>query len=219
MEKIKVLIVDDHALIRDGLNAMLASQPDIVVVGEACSGNEAINKVEAFDPDIILMDIMMPGMSGIEASRVIKEDYPQIRVIFLSMEVTESFVTEAVQAGAAGYLPKDSRRNILLEAIRKVGEGGKYFSHTVSELVFEKFYENSLKGKKTITSEGGKISKREVEVLKLIASGFSNKEIAEKLFISGRTVDAHRNHIMQKLDIHSTADLVKYAIKNELITI
>lgn len=219
MEKIKVLIVDDHALIRDGLNAMLASQPDIVVVGEACSGNEAINKVEAFDPDIILMDIMMPGMSGIEASRLIKEDYPQMKVIFLSMEVTESFVTEAVQAGAAGYLPKDSRRNILLEAIRKVGEGGKYFSHTVSELVFEKFYENSLKGKRTIISEGGKISKREVEVLKLIASGFSNKEIAEKLFISGRTVDAHRNHIMQKLDIHSTADLVKYAIKNELITI
>ncbi|MDQ3394363.1 MAG: response regulator transcription factor [Bacteroidota bacterium] len=219
MEKIKVLIVDDHALVRDGLCAMFSNLSEITVVGEASSGNEALNKTEAYNPDIILMDIMMPGMNGIEATQIIKEDHPDVKVIFLSMEVTEAFISEAVQVGASGYLPKDSRKNVLIEAITKVAAGGRYFSSSISELVFEKFYENSLKGKKTNISSGIKISKREVEVLKLIASGMSNKDIAEKLFISGRTVDAHRNHIMQKLDIHSTADLVKYAIKNELITI
>lgn len=218
MEKIKILIVDDHALVRDGLCAMLSGLPEFSVVGEASSGNEAINKTQTYDPDIILMDIMMPVMNGIEATQLIKEDHPNVKVIFLSMEVTEAFISEAVKVGASGYLLKDSRKNVLLEAIKKVADGGKYFSNSISELVFEKFYENSLKGKKT-TLSNNKISKREIEVLKLIASGMSNKDIADKLFISGRTVDAHRNHIMQKLDIHSTADLVKYAIKNELITL
>ncbi len=120
MEKIKVLIVDDHALVRDGLCAMFSNLSEITVVGEASSGNEALNKTEAYNPDIILMDIMMPGMNGIEATQIIKEDHPDVKVIFLSMEVTEAFISEAVQVGASGYLPKDSRKNVLIEAIKKL---------------------------------------------------------------------------------------------------
>lgn len=135
------------------------------------------------------------------------------------MEVTEAYISDAIQAGAVGYLPKDIHRNILIEAIKKVYKGEKYFSTSVSQVVFQKFYEDSVKGKVKTAEKQSSISKREEEVLKLIASGLSNKEIADLLFISGRTVDAHRNHIMQKLNIHSTADLVKYAIKNELISI
>ena len=217
MEKIKVLIVDDHALVRDGINALLNNQSDIQVAGEAANGEEAISKADSVKPEIILMDIMMPDMNGIEAARVIREQHPDIKIIFLSMEVTEQFISEAISVGASGYLPKDSKRNILLEAIRKVKEGGKYFSNTISEIVFEKFYQKSVQGGKPEPVINNKISKRELEVIKLIAAGMGNKDIADKLFISVRTVDAHRNHILQKLNIHSTAELVKYAIKNNIV--
>jgi DNA-binding NarL/FixJ family response regulator len=219
MEKIKVLIVDDHALVRDGINAMLLNQSDLQIVGEAANGEEAVSKAGSVNPDIILMDIMMPDMSGLEAARVIKDQSPGIKIIFLSMEVNEQFISEAINVGASGYLPKDSKRMVLIEAIHKVHEGGKYFSNTISEIVFEKFYQKSVQGKKTTPTVNSKISKREIEVITLIAAGLGNREIADKLFISVRTVDAHRNHILQKLNIHSTAELVKYAIKNNLVTL
>ena len=220
MNKISVLIVDDHALVRDGIVAMLKNEEDIQIIGEAVDGEEAVSKNNELQPDIIIMDIMMPKFNGLEAAKMIKEQHPNSKIIFLSMEVKEDFISEAIKSGASGYIPKDSNKLILINAIRSVYQGEKYFHSMVSELIFNQFYEKSVgneKVKKTYSS--GKISNREVEVLKLIASGFSNSQIAEKLFISVRTVDAHRNHIMQKLELNNTAELVKYAIKNDIIAL
>lgn len=218
MNKISILIVDDHALVRDGIIAMLKNEDDIHIIGEAIDGEEAISKNNALKPDIIIMDIMMPKFNGLEAAKIIKEQHPDSRIIFLSMEVKEDFISEAIKAGASGYIPKDSNKVILINAIRSVYRGEKYFHSMVSELIFNQFYQQSIGNEKVKkTYSAGKISNREVEVLKLIASGFSNSQIAEKLFISVRTVDAHRNHIMQKLELNNTAELVKYAIKNDII--
>ena len=218
MNKISILIVDDHALVRDGIIAMLKNEDDIHIIGEAIDGEEAISKNNALKPDIIIMDIMMPKFNGLEAAKIIKEQHPDSRIIFLSMEVKEDFISEAIKAGASGYIPKDSNKVILINAIRSVYRGEKYFHSMVSELIFNQFYRQSVGNEKVKkTYSAGKISNREVEVLKLIASGFSNSQIAEKLFISVRTVDAHRNHIMQKLELNNTAELVKYAIKNDII--
>lgn len=220
MNKISILIVDDHALVRDGIIAMLKNEDDIHIIGEAVDGEEAVAKNNELNPDIIIMDIMMPKFNGLEAAKMIKAQHPGSKIIFLSMEVKEDFISEAIKAGASGYIPKDSNKVILINAIRSVFKGEKYFHSMVSELIFNQFYEKSIgneKAKKTYSA--GKISNREVEVLKLIASGFSNSQIAEKLFISVRTVDAHRNHIMQKLELNNTAELVKYAIKNDIIAL
>ena len=220
MNKISILIVDDHALVRDGIIAMLKNEDDIQIIGEAVDGEEAVAKNNELNPDIIIMDIMMPKFNGLEAAKMIKAQHPGSKIIFLSMEVKEDFISEAIKSGASGYIPKDSNKVILINAIRSVYQGEKYFHSMVSELIFNQFYEKSIgneKAKKTYSA--GKISNREVEVLKLIASGFSNSQIAEKLFISVRTVDAHRNHIMQKLELNNTAELVKYAIKNDIIAL
>ena len=221
MRKIKVLIVDDHALIRDGIKAMLKSEKDIEIAGEAVDGVEAFEKYEALQPDIIVMDIMMPKNNGLEAAKNIKAAYPDAKILFISMEVKEEFISEAIKVGASGYIPKDANKEILQHAIKAVNQGEKYFHRQVSDLIFNRFYENSITGegeKKPLKAPiKGKISKRELEVLKLIASGYSNSNIAEQLFISVRTVDAHRNHIMQKLELSNTAQLVKYAIKNKII--
>ena len=220
MSKISVVIVDDHALVRDGIAAMLKNEDNIQIIGEAVDGEEAVSKNNELMPDIIIMDIMMPKFNGLEAAKMIKVQHPDSKIIFLSMEVKEDFISEAIKAGASGYIPKDSNKVILINAIRAVYQGEKDFHSMVSELIFNQFYKKSVgneKVKKNCSS--GKISNREVEVLKLIASGFSNSRIAEKLFISVRTVDAHRNHIMQKLELNNTAELVKYAIKNDIIAL
>lgn len=217
MNEIKVLIVDDHALIRDGIVAMLKNEKEIQIIGEAVDGEDAIQKNYDLSPDLIIMDIMMPKFNGFEAAKIIKERQPEAKILFLSMEVKEDFISEAIKVGASGYIPKDANKVILANAIYAVNNGEQYFHRQVSDVIFNRFYQNSMgneKVKKTYNS--GKISKREVEVLKLITSGFSNSQIAEKLYISVRTVDAHRNHIMQKLELGSTAELVKYAIKNNI---
>jgi len=216
MDKIKILIVDDHALVRDGISAMLVTINDFQIVGEAFNGEDAVHKSSTLSPHIIIMDIMMPEMNGLEAAKIIREQEPHIKIIFLSMEVSENFISEAIKVGASGFLPKDSKKSVLVEAIRKVSEGGKYFNQTISEIIFEGFYKKSVTGSKPVPAQNDKISKREMEVIMLIGEGYGNKDIAEKLFISVRTVDAHRNHIMHKLNIHSTAELVKYALKNNL---
>ncbi len=218
MVEINVLIVDDHALIRDGIVAMLKNEKEIKIIGEAIDGEDAIQKNKELNPDLIIMDIMMPKFNGLEAAKIIKEQQPEAKILFLSMELKEDFISEAIKVGASGYIPKDANKVILINAIKAVYNGEKYFHRQVSDVIFNQFYEKSVgneKVKKTYTA--GKISNREVEVLKLIASGFSNSQIAEQLFISVRTVDAHRNHIMQKLELSSTAELVKYAIKNDII--
>ncbi|MDN5200178.1 response regulator transcription factor [Fulvivirgaceae bacterium BMA10] len=217
MSMIKVLIVDDHTLIRDGIVAMLSDLSEIKVLGEAVNGEEAIEKCEILNPDIVVMDIMMPKINGLEAAKIISERFSDVKIIFLSMEVKEEFISEALKAGALGYIPKDVNKKTLITAIKEVHQGNKYFHSMVSKVVFDNFYQNSVKGTKPKSLSDNKVSKRELEVLELIASGLSNSQIAEQLFISVRTVDAHRNHIMQKLELNSTAELVKYAIKNHII--
>jgi DNA-binding NarL/FixJ family response regulator len=217
MDKIKILIVDDHNLVRDGIQSLLSTAKDMWVVGEASCGEEAVSEALEKKPDLILMDIMLPDFNGIEAARRIKEKMPQVKILFLSMEVIENFVTEAVQVGADGYLPKEIGKHILLEAIRKIKDGEKYFDKKVSDVIFQNFIS------KTTTPPAPNweslITGREREVLILIAQGLSHKEIAEQLFLSVKTVDSHRLHILQKLDLNNNAELVKFAIKNKLISL
>jgi DNA-binding NarL/FixJ family response regulator len=215
MSKINILVVDDHSLVREGIIAMLSGVDSFSIIGDAASGEDSIPMVEALNPDVILMDINMPGLNGIETSKVLLAKNAALKIIILSMDVTQEYISEAIKAGVSGYLAKDSKKDVLIQAIRKVNSGEQYFGERVSEVIFKGFYSQS-KGEK-IAKQNKDLSKREVEVLKLIASGMSNRDIADKLFISIRTVDAHRNHIMQKLSLKSTAELVKYAIKEQII--
>ncbi len=215
MSKTNILVVDDHSLVREGIITMLSIYDDFEIIGDAESGEKALEKIEEQKPDVILLDINMPGMNGIETAKKVLTDYEGIKIIILSMEVTQDHISEAIKAGVAGYLAKDTKKEVLAEAIRKVMEGEQYFGDKISEVIFKGFYKQS-KGEQ-VAKENKDLSKREVEVLRQIASGLSNREIADKLFISIRTVDAHRNHIMQKLSMKSTAQLVKYAIKEKII--
>jgi DNA-binding NarL/FixJ family response regulator len=218
--KIKVLIVDDHRLLRDGLAALLGQAEDIEIVGSVPSGEEAISIFPSLKPDVILMDIMMGGMTGIEATRWIKEQDNHVKVILISSEIKKDLVTAGIQCGIDGYLPKDVDFNVLHEGIRTVHKGGRFFNEAITNLVFEDFYQ-----KKKLTNTNGKVTlpndltKREQEVLALVASGKSNQEVADDLFISIKTVDTHKNHILDKLGLKNTAELVKYAIKNKLISL
>lgn len=217
---IKVLIVDDHRLLRDGLAALVNQAPGIEIVGSVPSGEEAISIFPSLKPDVILMDIMMGGMTGIEATRWIKEQDNTVKVILISSEIKKELVTAGIQCGIDGYLPKDVDQAILIEAIRTVMNGGRYFNEAITNLVFEDFYQ-----KKKVTQTNGKVTmpndltKREQEVLALVASGKTNQEVADELFISIKTVDTHKSHILDKLGLKNTAELVRYAIKNNLISL
>ncbi len=219
-DKTKVLLVDDHRLLRDGLAALLRQGEDIEVVGSVPSGEEAISIFPSLKPDVILMDIMMGGMTGIEATRWIKEQDSNVKVILISSEIKKELVTAGIQCGIDGYLPKDVDFDILQQAIRTVRDGGRYFNEAITNLVFEDFYQKkkltNIQGKVTLPND---LTKREQEVLALVASGKSNQEVADDLFISIKTVDTHKNHILDKLGLKNTAELVKYAIKNKLISL
>ncbi len=216
MSKIRVLIVDDHQLLRDGLAAMLKDIEHIQVVGTASSGEEAINIAQDKIPDIILMDIMMSGMSGIEATRWIKEQNPAIKVIIVSMEVNQGLIGDGIKSGIEGYLPKDVDKATLVKAINKVNAGEKFFSDSITKIIFDSYYKQES-GEKKEPAKNKDLTKREVEVLKEVAMGKSNQEVADTLFISIKTVETHKSHILDKLGLKNTAELVKYAIKNEII--
>lgn len=217
MNEIKILVVDDHALVRDGIISMLSKVEEFNIVGEASDSADALTKNDVLNPDIILMDIMLGEVNGIETTKMIMERDEDVKIIFLSMDISEKFISEAVNIGAAGYIPKDIKKDLLIEGIRKVYNGKKFFSDQISEIIFQKIYVDS---NHSSSKKGDKaLSDREIEVLTLIANGIANKNIAEQLFISVRTVDAHRNNILQKLKLGSTADLVKYAIKNSYVTL
>jgi len=219
MNKTRVLLVDDHQLLREGLAAMLKDVEHIHVVGSASSGEEAVNMAQSKQPDVILMDIMMKGMSGIEATRWIKEQNPQIKVIIVSMEVNQGLIGEGIKSGIEGYLPKDVDKNTLVQAINKVNAGEKYFSEDITKIVFESFYQQEATGGKPEPQKNKDLTKRELEVLKEVALGKTNQEVADTLFISIKTVETHKSHILDKLGLKNTAELVKYAIKNEIIEI
>jgi len=217
MTKIKIILADDHRIFRDGIKSLLSDNDFINIIGEASSGNELLDMRKTHKPDVVIVDITMPGLSGIEVSKQISSLYPEIKIMILSMHTDEDFVINSIKAGAHGYLPKDTSKEELLEAIKIIYDGGEYYG----KLVSDNFLKNYIKKFKTGQNlkENEDLTQREIEILKLAASGSSNKEIADKLFISTKTVDAHKNHIMQKLKLKNTAEMVLYAVKNKIIEV
>ncbi len=216
-KKIKVAIADDHALLRQGIISLLQKMDDVEIIGEMSSGEEAVNFARDFNPDVFLIDIVMAGMTGIEATRWIKEQSPEMKIILISSEVNKDFISAGIKSGINGYLNKDIDQKILHTAIETVHNGGRYFSPEITALVFQDFYLKETVGKGLPSKKKTILSKREEEVLTLIASGNSLKEIADLLFISIKTVETHKLHIHDKLGLTNTAQLVKYAIENNLI--
>lgn len=209
----KVLIADDHQLFREGLVNLISSAPDIEVIAEAKDGKEATDRAKKLKPDVVLIDIGMPQMNGIEATRIIKKEDPEIKVIAVSMHSDRQFVKGVLEAGADGYLLKNCTYRQLIDAIQSVVSGKKYLSDDITEMVIQGYLEPEEDN-----PEGQvELSERELEVLKLYAEGKSTREISEKLFISVKTVGTHKQHIFEKLGLKSNADMVKYAIKEGLI--
>jgi DNA-binding NarL/FixJ family response regulator len=215
---IRVAIADDHALLRKGIISLLEKSEHITIVGEMSSGEEAINFANDHLPDVFLLDIVMRGMTGIEAARWIKEQTPQVKIILISSEVNKDFISAGIKSGIDGYLNKDIDRETLITAIQTVMKGERYFSPEITALVFQDFFLKEKDGKGLPTKKTG-LSKREEEVLTWIANGKSLKEIAEELFISIKTVETHKLHIQDKLGLTNTAQLVKYAIEKGLIDV
>lgn len=209
----KVLIADDHQLFREGLVNLISSAPDIDVIAEAKDGKEATEQARKMKPDVVLIDIGMPQMNGIEATRIIKKENPKMKVIAVSMHSDRQFVKGVLEAGADGYLLKNCTYRQLIDAIQSVISGKKYLSDDITEMVIQGYLEPD-----EVNSDGqSDLSEREMEVLKLYAEGKSTREISEKLFISVKTVGTHKQHIFEKLGLRSNADMVKYAIKEGLI--
>ena len=214
---IKLFLVDDHTLMRDGIISMLSDCDDIQVVGSSPTGEEAISKIQELQPDIVLMDIMLRGMTGIEATRWIKEQDKNVKVILVSMEVKKEFLAAGIQCGINGYIPKDTDKETMIMAIRTVYGGDRYFTDAITKLVFEDFYVHEKLKNPDTTRLPNDLTKREYEVQGLVAMGKGNKEIAELLFISVKSVETHKGHILEKLGLKNSAELIKYAIKNNIV--
>ena len=216
MSRVRVLLVDDHAILRDGLRLYLSMQPDIEVVGEAADGNEGLVKVEALQPDIVLMDVAMPRLNGIEATLRIRRQWPACRVLVLTQHGRREYVQQLLQAGASGYVMKKSGGAEVVTAIRAVRDGHVYLGLDVADLVVEDYVERLRRPDVSGGCGGELLTDREREVLTLVAEGRSTREIASALTVTIKTVDAHRAAIRRKLGLHTQAELVKYAIRKGL---
>jgi len=214
MEKIRIIIADDHQVFRDGIIAILEDEPNFEVIGDAADGRQVLDLLMSKTPTLILMDISMGGANGIETTKLVKEKYPNIKVLALSMHEESDYILKMIEAGAAGYLLKDAGSNELIKAIKIVAEGSTYYSQQASAAIIQQL---SNRNKKAKNIESVPLTKREKEVLQLIVEEYSNPEIAEKLFISIRTVDTHRRNLIDKLNVRNSVGLVKYAIKHDLI--
>jgi len=214
MEQIKIILTDDHQLFRDGIKSLLNDTANISVIDEACDEIELFKKIEKNLPDIIILDISLPGSSGIDITKKITKQYPSIKILILSMHIEDEFVVNALESGAKGYLPKDINKDELLEAIYTINKGEEYYSRNVSNIFLKKYIHRNNSG---LEGENPILTNREIEIVKLVSEGLKNKQIAERLFISIRTVDAHKNNIMKKLKLKSTIEIVKFAIKNDII--
>lgn len=206
---IKLILADDHKLFREGVRSILENVDEIQIVDEVDNGRALIASLRAKQTDLVILDISMPGISGIEACRLIHKEYPCLKILILSMHGEESFVHSAIEAGASGYLPKEIDHTELIEAILTIYKGGSYFSKDISSKLISSY----------LTKDKQHLTPREKEIIVLVCDGLSNKEIADKLSISVRTVDCHKNNILQKLGLKSSVDLVKYALKNELVSL
>jgi len=213
MAKIKILVVDDHTLMRDGIKAMLSLHDDIEVVGEASEGKEAMELAERLSPDVIIMDIAMPFMDGLEATRRITKKNGKTKVLVLTQYNNREYILSAIKAGAAGYVPKRALGNELVSAIRAVHRGESFLYPTAAAVLIDDYRQ------KADVEPYDSLTAREREVLKLIAEGYTGREIANLLFISLKTVMGHRSKIMEKLDLHNRAELIKYAVRKGLVNV
>jgi DNA-binding NarL/FixJ family response regulator len=212
---IKILIADDHKLFREGLITLLTESSEIEIIGQAENGKQAIEKAKKLNPDILIIDIGMPVISGIEATSILKSEMPGLKIIALTMHSEKHFVKGMLEAGAYGYLFKNCAYDELMRAIKTVYSGKKYLSDEITELVIHDY----IAKPQDAGEEEPVLSEREMEILKLFAEGKSSREISETLFISVKTVGTHKQHILNKLEISSTADMVKYAIKKGIISL
>jgi len=210
--EIKILLADDHKILRDGLVNVIEKNPNLKVVGEATNGREAIKLCATLEPDVVIMDVAMEGLNGVEATRQISRDFPKSKVIALSMHSNKRFILGMFKAGAYGYLLKDCDSSELIKAVKTVAENKKYISQHISGAIVEELISPEDK-------EESILSQREKEILQLISEGKSSKEIAETLFLSSKTVDSHRKNIMDKLELFTIPDLTKYAIKTGLTSL
>jgi two-component system, NarL family, response regulator NreC len=215
MSKIRLLLVDDHEIVRAGLRMLFMAEPDMTIVGEAGSGQEALDLVSELRPDVVIMDVAMPGMTGIEATRQIKEAHPGSAVLALTMYEDEQYFFEMLHAGAAGYIPKRAAPDDLVAAIRVVSQGNVFLYASLARYLVNEVL-NQPGADSPAPRE--KLTAREHEILSSIAEGHTNREIAEKLVISPKTVDRHRENIMRKLNMHNRVELVRYAIEKGLIS-
>jgi two-component system, NarL family, response regulator NreC len=212
---IRILLADDHTVMRDGLRALLERQPDMAVVGEAADGRDCVRLAEEQQPDVVVMDIAMPNMNGIEATRRITTDNPRTAVVILSMHQDESYVLRALKSGAKGYLLKDSLRGDVLEAIRAVAQGRSFLTRKIGRMLQEDYVRQlSDRG---LEDSYDLLTDREREILQLVAEGRQNKEVARLLNVSLTTVETHRMHILQKLGLHSVPELILYAVRKGII--
>jgi two-component system response regulator NreC len=216
MAKLRILLGDDHTLLRQGLRKILQERPDWEVVAEAGDGRDAVRQALAIQPDIAILDIGMPLMNGIEATRQIVRRRPDIHVLILSMHANEAYIIQALKAGAKGYLLKDSADTELIRAVAAVASGKSFFSPAVAKVMLDDYVRQLAE--KGIADRFDTLSEREREIFQLVAEGHSNKEIAELLSVSPATVETHRAHVLQKLDVHNTAELVLYAVRRGVIS-
>jgi DNA-binding NarL/FixJ family response regulator len=212
VKKIRILVADDHELIRRGVIELLRRQPQWKVVGEAVHGQEAVEKAKKLKPDVIILDISMPRLDGLEATRRIREAVPESAILILTMHDSEQMVRRVLQAGAKGYILKSDLGRRLVAGVKAVASGKRFLSHKVSEIVYEHYLKDAA-----TKSFKSPLSEREVEITTLLATGKSNKEIATSLGIAVRTVETHRANIMRKLDLHSSNELVRYAIRSKMV--
>jgi DNA-binding NarL/FixJ family response regulator len=213
---ISLLITDDHHMVRQGVRALLESQPGFEVVGEASTGREAVDLARLMQPNVLVLDWMMPGLNGMEVTRLVGEASPKTRVLILSMYSNEAYVSEALRAGALGYVLKGSPINELVKAIQTIMKGRRYLSPPLSERSIEAYLQKS---KDTSLDTYEILTTREREILQMVAEGYTNVEIADELKISPRTVETHRANLMRKLNIRSQAELVRYALRRGLVPI
>jgi DNA-binding NarL/FixJ family response regulator len=216
MKRITVLLAEDHQIVREGFRSLLEHEPDIEVVGEAETGREAVKLTRKLRPAVVVMDIAMPLLNGLEATRQIHKDFPDTKVLILSAHSDDAYVEQVAALGAAGFLLKQTSSDVLANAIRKVQKGDTFFTPSISQRVQNRSQRLAARGS-SAKQNGNRLSSREVEVLQLIAEGKPNKQVAAELGVSFKTVDKHRQHLMSKLDIHDVAGLTRYAIAEGII--
>jgi DNA-binding NarL/FixJ family response regulator len=216
MNKIKVILADDHAIFRKGVKSLLENEDDIEIIAEANNGEEAIEKVREHSPDVLMIDISMPKMSGIEATAIINKQFKQTKSLILSMHNNDDYILKAVECGAHGYLLKDTSKEEMLKALRSVASGEKYFAGTVSNTIVNGYLNKVSTKESDDKSDRSKLSRKEKAILQFIVEGLSSREIAEKLDLSGRTVENHRANMMKKINVRNAAELVRLAIELKL---